>query len=245
MNQPPNWPYTAIPGELAFYASPPHECSYLAGREAVTLFADPHAPLDPTVYSALADLGFRRSGDYVYRPQCPDCDACRSVRVPVDAFRPDRSQRRCARDNADLTVTVQPAGFSDEHFALYRRYLDSRHPDDSMQTEDPGRYMEFLTSGWSDTRFVEFRQDERLLMVAVVDLLRHGLSAVYTFFEPEEAKRGLGSYAVLWEIEETWRRQLPYLYLGYWIEESPKMAYKRRFRPLEAFDAHGWRLLDT
>lgn len=229
--------------QLAFYATPAHECSYLPERRAVTLFADPHTPMSNALYSDLARYGFRRSGAYVYRPRCQGCDACLAVRIPVAEFRPDRSQRRIWERNRDLELTVREGTFEEEHFALYRRYTHARHPGGGMDSDSPSQYRQFLLSNWADTRFVEFRKDGRLLAVAVVDCLFDALSAVYTFFEPDERSRGLGVLAVLWQIGEARRLGLPWVYLGYLIEECPKMSYKVRYRPLEAFIKGSWQRL--
>jgi len=235
-------PRDFIPPELFFYASAPHPCSYL-DKEAVTLFADPNAQMNRRLYSALSDLGFRRSGEYVYAPRCSACNACLPVRIPVAEFKPDRSQRRNLKRNRDLRVTVHPPEYSERHFELYRRYMDTRHPDGSMAQPDPEQYVRFFVSSWADTRFVEFAEDDRPIAVAVMDILEHGLSAVYTFFDPREGERGLGVHAVLWLIEEAKRRNLPYVYLGYLIHESPKMNYKTRYRPLEFFHDGIWQPL--
>jgi len=237
-------PHDFIPPELLFYASAPHPCSYIEEQDAVTLFADPKAEMTTALYSALSDLGFRRSGEYVYSPRCPHCSACLPVRIPVSAFRPDRSQRRNWKRNSDLEVRVLPAQFRQQHFALYQRYMDSRHPDGSMATPDPEQYNRFFGSSWCETRYVEFSLDGTPLAISVMDILNNGLSAVYTFFDPDASDRGLGVYAVLWLIEEAKRRGLPYVYLGYLIHESPKMAYKARYRPLEVFRHGGWIPLD-
>lgn len=231
---------SATLARLAFYASPPHECAYLPEREAVTLFADPHAPMDAPTYERLLAYGFRRSGQFVYRPRCPDCRACISVRVPAAEFRPDRSQRRTWRANQDLQVVVRDDRYREEHFDLYRRYMRSRHPGGGMDVSDPAAYTDFLACRWCPTRFVEFRAGDRLLAVAVVDELPHSLSAVYTFFDPAESRRGLGTHAVLWQIEAARQTDRPWVYLGYWLEDSPKMAYKDRFRPLEALQDGQW-----
>lgn len=225
---------------LAFFATPEHECSYLADRTARTLFADPSARLNTRIYSRLTLYGFRRSGTYIYRPSCPACDACIPVRIPVARFEPRRKQRRTWKRNQDLQVKQIQAGYKEEHFALYRKYMSSRHPGGGMDEPDPQKYLEFLTSDWSDTYFVEFRLQQMLLGVAVIDRLEIGLSAVYTFFDPEFAARSLGTLAILWEIEECRRLGLPHVYLGYWIRESPKMAYKDQFQPLEQFRDGHW-----
>ena len=226
--------------QLAFYASRPHACSYLPGRETVNLFTAPNAPMNMVIYSRLADFGFRRSGSHVYRPRCPSCQACVPVRVPVAAFRPNRSQRRCLQRNADLRAIPRKAAFDDEHFALYRRYLGSRHAGGGMDDPQPDQYLAFLTSDWAETLFVEYRLGEELLAVSVLDVLEQGLSAVYTFFDPEQRERSLGRFGVLWSIAETDRRGLGWLYLGYWIGACRKMHYKQEYRPLELFLDGQW-----
>lgn len=236
-------PFTILPADLVFYASPPHECSYLPEREAITLFADPHAPMSPALYSALAELGFRRSGSYIYRPRCLDCNACTPARIPVAGFVANRSQRRCEQRNRDLQVRLLPAEFVEEHYQLYRRYIQCRHADGGMNEDNPARYMEFLGSHWMNSQFVEFRAQDRLLMVAVIDQMENGLSAVYTFFDPEEKKRGLGTYGVLWQIAQARQQGLSHVYLGYWIAESPAMAYKKNFQPMEIYRQGRWNTL--
>jgi len=225
---------------LAFYATRPHPCSYLPGRQAVTLFADPSVPINTALYSQLIDYGFRRSGEHVYRPRCPQCEACVPLRIPVAHFQPNRAQRRAWRRNRDLVVRRVAPGFKEEHFRLYCRYVATRHKGGGMDDTEPTRYMEFLSSPWVDTRFCEFRWHDRLLAVAVFDPLRHGLSAVYTFFDPEFSARGLGVYAVLWEIREAQRLRLPWLYLGYWIDQCPKMSYKNQYCPHECYIKDQW-----
>lgn len=238
-------PHDFIPPELMFYASAPHACSYLEGQEAVTLFADPKATMTTALYSALSELGFRRSGEYVYTPRCPRCDACLPARIPVSRFTPSRSQRRNLKQNADLEVSVLSTEFRPTHFDLYQRYIASRHPDGSMATPDPQQYNRFFGSSWCDTRYIEFSLQGKVLAISVIDVLKSGFSAVYTFFDPAQSHRGLGVYAVLWLIEEARRRELPYLYLGYLIHDSPKMAYKAHYRPLEVFNRGEWKLLES
>jgi leucyl-tRNA---protein transferase len=225
------------------YQSLPHTCGYLPDQTSVTVFADPHRRKDRVLYSALCRQGFRRSGDVLYRPQCPDCQACISVRVPVVEFTPNRSQRRIWQKNQDLRVIAKPPVYNEEHFQLYRRYLNSRHAGAGMDNPEPADYLQFFTTLWSDTFFYEFRLNGHLLAVAVADLLEDGLSAVYTFFEPGLPQRSLGVYAVLWEIEEAQRQGLEYLYLGYWIKECRKMSYKNQYHPVQGFTHGQWRNL--
>ncbi len=230
---------------LAFFATPPHQCSYLADREAVTVFADPEYPKDRKLYSILTSYGFRRSGQHIYKPRCPDCNACIPLRLPVSQFKPRRSQRRAWRNNDDLRIVTKSPQFSYEHFQLYRRYLDSRHKGGGMDDPNPRQYLDFLTSSWSDTVFYEFRLGTRLLAIGVIDCVEDGLSIVYTFFDPDYSERSLGVYTILWEIEEAKRLGLKWLYLGYWIKESGKMRYKTDFQPLEYLRDGTWRYGDT
>ncbi|QKT02362.1 arginyltransferase [Ectothiorhodospiraceae bacterium 2226] len=225
---------------LTFYATVPSACGYLDSRSSVNLFADPAKPMTMELYSRLADYGFRRNGEYVYRPRCPTCDECIPLRVPVAQFAPNRSQRRTWQRNAGLEITRLPAGYRAEHFDLYRRYISTRHAGSGMDTADPASYRHFINSSWAQTWLYEFRERGALKAVAVVDELSQGLSAVYTFFDPREAKRGLGTYAILWEIEETRRLGYSWLYLGYWIADSPKMRYKTAFEPVEAYRSGRW-----
>jgi arginine-tRNA-protein transferase len=221
----------------------PHPCGYFAERTAQNLVIDPASPHLAQIYAAALDKGFRRAGGHVYRPHCDGCRACIAARVPVAEFRPDRSQRRCAARNRDLELRIAPARFSAEYFELYRRYLAARHPGGGMDEPDVEDFARFLYTDWSPTRFLELRRGERLLTVAVTDFAASGLSAVYTFYEPDEPTRGLGTYAILCQIELARAGGLPHVYLGFWIEHHPKMDYKARFRPLELLGADGWRRL--
>nr|WP_299257093.1 arginyltransferase [uncultured Kushneria sp.] len=229
--------------DLRFFLTKPHDCSYLGSHEATTLFMDPHTPVDHDMYSALTLMGFRRSGAHLYRPHCQECNACVSVRVPVNDFAPDRSLKRTERNNQDLTVIERPALFDEEHYALYERYIRTRHSDGEMYPPAIEQYRAFLSTAHDFSRLVEFRQEGRLLAVAAVDFLTHGLSAIYTFFEPDNVfrSRSLGSWAVIWQIRRAQALGLEHVYLGYWIHKSQKMDYKQRFKPLEYLQGHRWR----
>lgn len=231
--------------DIVFFSTPPHECSYLEGMQAVTLFADPRVRLDRERYTRLSRSGFRRSGNHVYRPTCPACDACVPVRIPVDGFAPSRQQRRTQKRNDDLNVTIAAPRFELEHFNLYERYLKERHRGGGMDVTSPEQYMSFLCSNWCDSVFIEFRHDQRLVGVAVTDVLDDGYSAVYTFFEPAEARRSLGRFAILTQIDLARREGKPHLYLGYWIAACGKMDYKTEYRPLEGFRHGRWEVLDA
>ena len=228
---------------LPLFLTDPHPCSYLPDLSASTLFVHPAAPMDANIYQALLAQGFRRSGAHVYRPACGACRRCVPVRIPVGAFAPSRSQRRnWARNREEVLLIDRPPRFDPEHYALYRSYVRSRHADGSMADTSPERYREFLVAPWGgETRFLELRLGERLMAVAVTDRLPGALSAVYTFFDPEFSERAPGTYAILCQIEAARRLGLEHLYLGYWIGACPKMSYKDRFRPLEAWTDEGWR----
>ena len=168
-------------------------------------------------------LGYRRSGDFIYRPHCTGCEECRPCRIPVAQFSPRRNQQRCLKSNQDLSLNIVKAHYSDEYFELYRDYLNARHGDGEMSNPVPDDFEKFLYSDWSNTYFLEARKDERLLAVAVTDVTPSGLSAVYTYFDPAESKRGLGNFCILQQIHHTQLMQLDHLYMGYWINDCQKM----------------------
>jgi len=229
---------------IRLYQTTLHACGYWPLREARDLVLDPDSEQLGDAYGNALAMGFRRSGGHVYRPHCPGCRDCVAIRLPVAEFRPDRSQRRCLRRNADLTSIAAPAKRRAEHFALYRRYLASRHPGGGMDDPVPEDFELFLQCRWSPTRFLEIRQGHRLLAVAVTDVVPEGLSAVYTFFEPDEPGRSLGTFAILQQIELARRNRLAWLYLGYRIAGHPKMDYKTRFAPFELLRQGRWRRYD-
>ncbi len=226
--------------DLKVYTTYPHSCSYLPEQEATTLFVDPRTPMSGTLYSQLSLLGFRRSGSHLYRPNCGSCSACIPARVPVKRFEAKRTQRRTFKRNADLSVVELEDINSDEIFSLYRRYIEARHHDGDMYPPSRDQYQSFLSSEWGVTRFYGFMLDGELVGVAVADQLDDGLSAIYTFYDPELQERSLGTFAVLWQIECTKELGLDYLYLGYWIKECQKMAYKIQYRPLELYINGSW-----
>jgi arginine-tRNA-protein transferase len=228
---------------IRLFLTLPHACGYFPRRAAQNLVLDPSAPHLDRMYPKALDQGFRRAGGHLYRPRCAHCNACTPCRIPVNDFRPDRGQRRCASRNADLELIQAEPGFTAERFALYSRYLQHRHPGDGMDEAEPEDFEQFLSAPWSPTLFLEMRLHDQLLGVAVTDVCVGGLSAVYTFFDPEHAARSLGTFGVLSQIELARRRGLEYLYLGYWIDGHPKMDYKRRFRPLEVRTGDRWSVL--
>ena len=232
--------------DLRLFQTGGHACGYWPERSARDLVLDPRDPRLAQVYPQALDWGFRRSGDLVYRPHCAHCRACVAVRIPVAGFTPDRSQRRCLARNAGLATRIVPARRSGEHFQLYQRYLGARHLDGGMDGHGTSEFDQFLVGSWSDGRFLEFRENasHRLLAVAVTDLVPGALSAVYTFYDPDQAARGLGTLAILKQSEWAARDARSHLYLGYWIAGHDKMDYKRRFAPLEGFDGRQWKRLE-
>ena len=221
---------------LGLEPSPPSPCPYLPGRDSRLVALRPNR-LTPRLYGLFLDLNFRRLQDLVYRPQCDGCRECRQLRVDTRRFRPTRSQRRCWKRNADVLAELGRPAPSDEKHALYQRYLDARH--DGAMSGSWEEFAEFLHAAPDMTHEVVFRAAGRLVGAGIFDVTKDALSAVYFYFDPELAARSPGTFNVLWLVEEAKRRSCPWLYLGYYVAGSPRMAYKAGFHPHEILDDHG------
>ena len=225
---------------LRLFFTRPHKCSYLAEQQAITSFVDPSLPISTGLHSQLSRMGFRRSGKFFYAPSCSNCQACIACRIVVDDFRPGRNFRRTMKKNNHLSVTLARHIDLDEHYRVFETYIEQRHHDGDMYPASVEQYIEFLGEGTECTRYLEFRHEGTLVGCSVVDFLDDGLSAIYTYFLPELERQSLGTFAILTQVEMARARDLPYVYLGYWIEGCQKMSYKDRFQPLEIYTGNRW-----
>ncbi len=220
------------------------DCPYLEGQKSASILVDPDHQIDKNLFSTLSRSGFRRSGEMLYSPKCPNCNACVSVRIPSAEFKLSRSQKRVWRKNIDLRANIENVRFEKEHFDMYYAYQKHRHPESSMCDDDTSKYISFIESSYSRSKFLCFRLDGELIGISVLDQFDGGVSAVYTFFDPSRGSRSLGTYAILYTLKLAKTYNIPFVYLGYWIEGSQKMDYKRKFKPLQGYVDRQWRELE-
>lgn len=231
--------------KLQFYVTTPYQCGYLPNQLAQSLIASPQSLVNTQVYSGLIQQGFRRSGKFAYRPHCEQCRACTPVRLVLARFSPTRSQQRAFKQHQALSVRILPLGFHERHYALYAQYQSIRHAEDNLQNgpsnDDVEQYRQFLCHSNVDSLMIEFSDAQGdIKIVSVVDVVQDGISAVYTFYDATERRNSYGTFAIVWLSQWTQTLNLPYLYLGYWIKDSPKMAYKQLFKPLEKLIDGEW-----
>jgi len=232
--------------ELQFYATAPYPCSYLPGKTARSQVATPSHLIHADLYGELVNAGFRRSGLYTYRPYCDECNACTATRIPVKDFVANRSQKRSWKKHSGLDIRVLNLGYQEEHFQLYQHYQNERHAGSDMDQDEQNQYMQFLLQSRVNSRIVEFRDGPNdtdpghLRMVSMIDILDQGISSVYTFFDTSNPSTSYGSFSILWQIQQTLELELPYLYLGYYIQNSRKMSYKAKFKPIEGLVDDHW-----
>jgi len=226
---------------LKLYQTPEHECPYLENKQSITQFLDPNIIPNKHVYSHFSRYGFRRSGDHLYRPDCPNCSECQAVRIIVNDVVETKSQKRCKKAAQKFNFNFIKAADSDEHFQLYEQYINIRHKDGDMFPPTRELFRNFLLSEWANTHFLEIRDDKKILLAcAVYDVLDDGISAIYCYFDAQEKRLSLGKLAVLKEIELARKLKLDYLYLGYQIDECRKMNYKTQIKPYEKFNGEVW-----
>ncbi len=229
---------------IPLFVTEQQPCSYLDKRNAQSAFIHPSFSINTTIYSQLIEQGFRRSGSEVYTPHCPTCSKCIPTRLIAKQFIANRNQKRCLKKNLATQATVKPAVFDQTHYDMYMRYQKHRHMDGEMANSTEQDYINFLSSSWCNTLFVEFSINDELAAVAIVDMLDNALSAVYTFFEPKYSQYSLGTYAVLWQIEHAKKLDLEFVYMGFWIQECRKMSYKTQYQPIQVYINNEWQTLN-
>lgn len=227
---------------IQFYVTTPYACGYLANQMAQSLIATPQHLVGPAHYSQLIQQGFRRSGQFVYRPHCEHCNACIPVRLPIEKFKASRNQKRAFAKHQDLQVSITPLRFDETQFALYKAYQIARHEGKEAE-ESAEQYQNFLVRSNVESLCISFSLQGQLKIVSIVDIVEDGVSAVYTFYDTEDSKASYGTFSIIWLTEWCKQLKLPYLYLGYWIQESQKMAYKQNFKPQEALIDGDWQAI--
>lgn len=225
---------------IQLFSGPESPCGYLPNKESRSVFIDPDIALNNSIFSELGRYGFRRSGNHVYRPQCGSCNACWSYRVLCQEFNPSKSQKRILRSNQGLTQHLELAQATEEDYKIYEKYITMRHKDGEMYPPSFEQYEDFLFSNWCESLLLKLKDKEQTVAVMCLDVLDDGLSAVYSFFDPESEYKSLGTDLVLRSIELVKKHQQSYCYLGYFIQNCQKMSYKRNYKPAEALVSDQW-----
>ena len=227
--------------KLRLYQSMPYSCPYIPSNTAHHYTTEPNLPLTTELYSQLINMGFRRAGDRIHKPNCSQCQQCVSLRIPVAKFSPNRTQRRISQNNSHLIIKLNTAPKHADYFALYDKYIKQRHPESESMHDIEDTFEHFFFCMWSHTFAIEtYTADNQLICVAICDPLVQGWSAVYTFYDTDYAKNSLGTFSILSQIQLLQKQQLEYLYLGYWIRDCAKMNYKTQFQPCEGFTNEQW-----
>lgn len=229
-------------GLIRFFSAPPMPCPYLSGRlerQVVTMLSAAENP--DQLHTMLSQAGFRRSYNIAYKPACEQCNACVPVRVRVKDWQPTRSQKRILKSNSMVRVRHLPATAASDHYEIFKKYQQARHRQGSMADMSYDDYRDMIQETPVNSAIMEFRDyDGRLIGCSLTDILGDGLSMVYSFFDPVDDDRSPGVYFVLWHIMRARELGLPYVYLGYWIQDSRKMAYKVFYHPIEVLRPAGW-----
>ncbi|MBT6140456.1 MAG: arginyltransferase [Nitrosomonadales bacterium] len=218
---------------IKFYVTTKYGCGYIENRSAQSMVATPYTSIGSDIYDDLIYKGFRRSGQYVYKPHCEECQECIPIRLSPTLFVISRSQKRVIKKHAHITAKILPLQYSEEHYELYINYQNKRHRSKNDHENDMTDYHDFLIKSNVQSKLIEFRDQGKLVMVTIIDEMENGLSAVYTFYDSTNPKNSLGTFSILWLLNYSLNKKVPYLYLGYWIRKSVKMAYKINFKPYE------------
>lgn len=228
---------------IKLYLTETESCSYLDNKQQRMIVVDPLQPISKPLASYFSQRGFRRSGNMTYRPHCTQCSQCVSVRIPAEEFKASRSQKRVFKNAKHLNYRIESLENAAQYFDMYYRYQCSRHKDGIMCDSSIDKYLSFIESNIAETKLLVICDNDKPVCISVIDLVHDGLSAVYTFFEPEYSKLSLGTYAILSLVNLCKKHCYDFVYLGFWIEESAKMSYKMKFQPLEGFIDKEWRAM--
>ena len=226
--------------EIQFYVTTKYSCGYIKGKDAQSIVATPYKNVNSKNFHSLMSDGFRRSGQYVYKPNCKNCNACIPIRVLAPYFNASRSQKRLKKYLNKLSVKILPLTFNEEHYSLYVNYQNKRHRNNDGAEDGVADYNNFLIKSNVNSKLVEFRLNNDLKMITIIDIIDDGISAVYTFYDCGDQKLSLGTMSIIWLIEFCKKEDIPFLYLGYWIHASQKMKYKTNFKPYELMIEGVW-----